>query len=360
MAVNQDGAGEIEETVVWVKYYSSFHQILLVGEGDFSFSSSLARSFGSASNIVASSLDTYGTLVKKYKDAKSNLEQLEKLGATLLHGVDATRMKFHTDLRMRKFDRIIFNFPHAGFHGKEEDIQLINLHRSLVQGFFRNASSMLRPYGEIHVNHKTKAPYCHWNLEQLGSRHSLALIECVEFKQDDYPGYNNKRGNGTRCDEPFHLGDCRTFKFAISHRLKRAATQLALTPTYTYCPTKVQAAPLGPLQFQWHSSFQVNFPCADVVAIINNSLGHMVASTIRGGSEVRRIFDGYFVESVEMFGRMDYDVRRSTLEMLRRSFETYMSGESSRNVNDYITHLEELHSLMILRSAQMRKLLLRL
>ena len=43
-----------------LEYYSSNHQILLVGEGDFSFSLSLARCFGSASNIVASSLDPYG------------------------------------------------------------------------------------------------------------------------------------------------------------------------------------------------------------------------------------------------------------------------------------------------------------
>ncbi|CAA7015436.1 unnamed protein product [Microthlaspi erraticum] len=45
---------------VWVKHYSSEHQILLVGEGDFSFSSSLATRFGSASNVTASSLDSYG------------------------------------------------------------------------------------------------------------------------------------------------------------------------------------------------------------------------------------------------------------------------------------------------------------
>ena len=64
-------------------------------------------------------------LIKKYKEAKSNLENLEKLGASLLHGVDATKMKLHSDLKWRKFDRIIFNFPHAGFHGKEDDEHVI-------------------------------------------------------------------------------------------------------------------------------------------------------------------------------------------------------------------------------------------
>jgi len=55
--LNRDSDGDEE---VWVKHYSSNHQILLVGEGDFSFSHSLATLFGSASNICASSLDSYG------------------------------------------------------------------------------------------------------------------------------------------------------------------------------------------------------------------------------------------------------------------------------------------------------------
>lgn len=38
----------------------------------------------------------------------------------MLHGVDATEIQLHTDLSNQKFDRIIYNFPHAGFYGSED------------------------------------------------------------------------------------------------------------------------------------------------------------------------------------------------------------------------------------------------
>ena len=41
-------------------HYSNLEGILLVGEGDFSFSSVLAKALGSAFNIIATSLDSRG------------------------------------------------------------------------------------------------------------------------------------------------------------------------------------------------------------------------------------------------------------------------------------------------------------
>ncbi|CAH8306253.1 unnamed protein product [Eruca vesicaria subsp. sativa] len=206
---------------VWVTHYSSNHEILLVGEGDFSFSCSLATRFRSASNICASSLDSYADeVVRKYKKARSNLATLKRLGASLLHGLDATKLQLHPHLNSRRFDRIIFNFPHAGFHGKETDSKLIKKHRELVFGFLHGAAHLVRADGEIHVSHKNKAPFCHWKLEELASRCSLVLKQCVAFEKSEYPGYENKRGDGSRCDKPFPLGECTTFKFRVSRVAK--------------------------------------------------------------------------------------------------------------------------------------------
>ncbi|KAI3427783.1 uncharacterized protein J3R85_009212 [Psidium guajava] len=53
-----------------IKHYSNLHRILLVGEGDFSFAACLARKFGAADNMVATSLDSRGTCAKSHAGAR--------------------------------------------------------------------------------------------------------------------------------------------------------------------------------------------------------------------------------------------------------------------------------------------------
>lgn len=54
------------------------------------------------------------------------------MGATVLHGVDATEMKSHAHLKLNRFDRIVFNFPHAGFTGHETQQHIIEYARTLA------------------------------------------------------------------------------------------------------------------------------------------------------------------------------------------------------------------------------------
>nr|XP_051192266.1 uncharacterized protein LOC127305776 isoform X3 [Lolium perenne] len=212
------------ERIKWLKHYSSAQSILIVGDGDFSFSLALATAFGSGQNLVATSLDSYGALTSKYGKAESNVTELKRLGATVLHGVDAKTMKLHPHLEMRQFDRIVFNFPHAGFTGREDHLHVIIAHKELVHGFFANARHLLRPYGETHISHKTGFPYDAWDIAQLAYESSLIMVRKVDFSKKDYPGYNQKRGDGATCDQPFALGPCCTFMFCIGdvEKLKQA------------------------------------------------------------------------------------------------------------------------------------------
>lgn len=110
----------------WIQHYSSCHEILLVGEGNFSFAASLATAFGNASNMVATSLDSPEMLRINHPSSVSNLDLLEEKGCTIIHKVDACYMCEHPLLSHRKFDRIVFNFPHAGFYGPEHNAYQIS------------------------------------------------------------------------------------------------------------------------------------------------------------------------------------------------------------------------------------------
>ncbi|XP_037493780.1 uncharacterized protein At4g26485 [Jatropha curcas] len=200
----------------WIKHYCSSQKILLVGEGDFSFAVCLGRAFGSATNIVATSLDSKDELKSKYSKAIVHLKELEELGCTIVHGVDALTMRQHPLLNNKSFDRIVFNFPHASLIWREHDWLQIELHKKVVEGFLKSARNMLSKNGEAHVTHKTAHPFSNWEIVKLAKQVGLCLVEEVRFNIWDYPGYENKKGYGLglQCDLTFPVGACSTFKFA--------------------------------------------------------------------------------------------------------------------------------------------------
>jgi len=57
-----------------------------------------------------------------YKYVKSNLVDLHKLVACILHRVDATKID---SIQIKKCDQVIFNFPRGGFHGRKDNTLLI-------------------------------------------------------------------------------------------------------------------------------------------------------------------------------------------------------------------------------------------
>ncbi|KAK4439660.1 hypothetical protein Salat_0300900 [Sesamum alatum] len=197
----------------WIKHYSSGHRILLVGEGDFSFSTCLASAFGWASNMVATSLDSQAFLLKHYENALSNIVELSIRKCKVMHDIDATKMANHELLGGLKFDIIIFNFPFAGFFKNLSRDSQLRRHRRLVSLFMKNAKEMMNENGEIHITHKSNGFHKEWELESLASSHRLRLIEAVEFKHLHYPGYNTKRGFGG--DDNFNCYPSKTYKFAV-------------------------------------------------------------------------------------------------------------------------------------------------
>ena len=107
--------------------FSSAEKILVVGDGDFSFSRGLVIHVGgSGENLVLTSYDTAEELASKYPQARANVDFVLKRGAVVRHGVDATRLEeaFPDEL----FDRIVFNFPHSGAIGRPHSRRICSAH----------------------------------------------------------------------------------------------------------------------------------------------------------------------------------------------------------------------------------------
>lgn len=209
------------------------------------------------------------------------------------------------------------------------------MHRYLVNGFFKNASRMLRSDGEVHVNHKTTQPYCRWNLKELAAGNSLSLAECMEFKLCDFPGYNNKRGDGPRCDKAFPLGDCSTYKFTISRKSLTKAS-------------RKNPRPLNLRHYYYHPELRIK-------QFINDAdIKYVESISQENRPQCAWIFGEHLFE---LFGRPGQGITVSLHEDLRQGYDQYMTESPQRTVNGYIYLLCELQRMNILESAWLRMML---
>ena len=88
-------------------------EILLVGEGNFSFAASLAEELKSAEKIISTCFDSEQTLHEKYHDAKEFVQSLVELDGNVVYEVDCCQLSKTKLLKKMKFDKIVFNFPHG-------------------------------------------------------------------------------------------------------------------------------------------------------------------------------------------------------------------------------------------------------
>lgn len=94
--------------------------ILLVGEGNFSFTRALFESDHPQlehlppANVTATAYDSEEVCYEKYPDARDIVKALRDKGVHTLFGVDATTMNSRKEFKNRKWNKIVWNFPHAG------------------------------------------------------------------------------------------------------------------------------------------------------------------------------------------------------------------------------------------------------
>lgn len=93
--------------------------VLLIGEGNFSFARALIQSPAlelgiPPNNITATAYDSEQECYEKYPEAKLIVSNLRSSGMEILFSVDGTCLEKNSSLKGRRWDRVVWNFPHAG------------------------------------------------------------------------------------------------------------------------------------------------------------------------------------------------------------------------------------------------------
>ncbi|KAI9915479.1 hypothetical protein PsorP6_007632 [Peronosclerospora sorghi] len=170
--------------------FSDRQRILIVGDGDFSFSLSLAVFLG-GKNLVATCYDSKSDLNKKYSNALLNADALETAGAEVHFNVNATCLEKESWIsNTHPYHSIVFNFPHVG-GGTEADV---TSNQKLLRDFFYSTRKYLHPTrGQVLVSLRNTLFYNRWKIQEQAKMSGFNLKRTELFDASIYSGYEPQR-----------------------------------------------------------------------------------------------------------------------------------------------------------------------
>ncbi|KAM4544483.1 ferredoxin-fold anticodon-binding domain-containing protein 1 [Odontesthes bonariensis] len=180
--------------------------ILLVGEGNFSFSASLCKS-QAGSSVTATCLQ-HPEEALRHEGVAGNIQAIKDSGGTVLFEVDCTKLGECASLQGRVFDRVVFNFPHCGRKSG------VKKNRELLKNFFLSCVQVLAEDGEVHVslcNGQGGTPadqpkrewHNSWQVATMAAEAHLILSAVRPFESENLQNY---KCTGYRSqDKGFHV-----------------------------------------------------------------------------------------------------------------------------------------------------------
>ena len=142
---------------------------------------------------------------------EETLGELERLGARVIHGVDAGNLRetLPETVERGTFDAAIWNFPcvardadgsarEAALGGFDaRSAEELEANRALVERFVAGASEyVVKNGGEIHVTHKV-GMQCDWGIESAAATTAPGVVcaGAVVFDRMSYPGVPSDEGS---------------------------------------------------------------------------------------------------------------------------------------------------------------------
>jgi hypothetical protein len=180
------------------RQFNLMHQLssgraLFVGEGNLSFSLAIARGRSiRASELVATTFEAERNVSAL---GLRNARSLRQLGATVAHGVDATKLERY--FTAQRFSTVFFGFPNVA---SRVPIYGHNPNHNLARQFLRSAKGRLASAGRVVIT-LVASPFYEgaFNLSEAARFAGLKEPEVFEFAPNRISGYShtNTLGNGS-------------------------------------------------------------------------------------------------------------------------------------------------------------------
>lgn len=161
---------------------------LFVGEGNFSFSLVIAENVKNQYNIVATTIENQDEISDFTAE---NITQLNKIGATVLYKIDATKLENY--FRSNSFENIIFQFPNAG---SREPINGRNPNFVLLNNFLKSAKLVLSQNGKAIISVVDSHYYEGiFQIEETFKNSGFSNIKCYDFNILHFENYTHQMTN---------------------------------------------------------------------------------------------------------------------------------------------------------------------
>ncbi|XP_015178814.1 PREDICTED: mitochondrial ribosome-associated GTPase 2 isoform X2 [Polistes dominula] len=169
--------------------FNENESVLLLGEGNFSFSVALCQ-LNLKINLIATCFES----VISHETGKKNIEYLKRHGICVLLGIDATKLMENPILKIKSFDKVIFNFPHVG--GKMR----IEKNRELLRQFFIEIEKLNNSNVEVLITlcngqggTPMDKPKRNWNdswkVTEMAAHGNFILTKIEPFLWSYFPSY---------------------------------------------------------------------------------------------------------------------------------------------------------------------------